>query len=60
MKHNKSFEFMSIFRVSSPPLRTNTKPPTETQSPPMKLSGGCSDYIDPIVCWIASIWHSVA
>jgi len=32
MKHHKSFEFLSIFRVLSPHTQTQN-PPAETQSP---------------------------
>jgi len=35
MKNYKSAEFLSIFRVSSPPEQTK-RPPAETQSPLVK------------------------
>jgi len=39
MNHYKSVEFLSIFRMSSPPAQTQS-PPAETQSSPFwKLSG---------------------
>jgi len=40
MKHDKSVEFLSIFRMSSPPPRTNTKYPY------LKLSRNGSETAD--------------